>query len=58
MPADIALPDGGLFQTDIVMYDEHGAIYFIEVEREANKALEQCQSKWRNVYQAVVGGDT
>jgi hypothetical protein len=55
IPSDIKLPDGGVFQPDIFMCDDLGVIYYVEVEREANKDIEQRQAKWRNFYQASGG---
>ena len=54
-PPDIQLPDKGVFKPDMVLTDEHGATLFVEVERDAEKNLEQRQSKWRNFYQASGG---
>ena len=54
-PPEITLPDGGLFRPDLVIIDEQGATHFVEVERDANKNLEQRQAKWRNFYQASGG---
>jgi len=46
------LPDGGLFKPDLVLIDEQGSLLFLEVERDADKNIEQRQAKWRNFYQA------
>ena len=54
-PAEISLPDGGLFKPDLVLTDDMGATLFVEVERSANKNIEQRQSKWRNFHQASGG---
>jgi len=54
-PPEITLPDGGLFRPDLVVVDDQGATHFVEVERDANKNLEQRQAKWRNFYQASGG---
>ena len=54
-PPEITLPDGGLFRPDLVIIDEQGATQFVEVERDANKNIEQRQAKWRNFYQASGG---
>ena len=35
--------------------DDHGALLFVEVERETDKNIEQRQAKWRNFYQASGG---
>lgn len=55
LPPDIKLPNGSVFQPDIVLRDERGAVLYVEVEREANKDLEQRQAKWRNFHQASGG---
>jgi hypothetical protein len=55
MPPDIKLPDGAIFQPDIVLRDEQGTVLYVEVEREANKDIEQRQAKWRNFHQASGG---
>ena len=35
--------------------DDHGALLFVEVERDTDKNIEQRQAKWRNFYQASGG---
>jgi hypothetical protein len=54
-PPDVNLPDGGLFKPDLVLIDEQGTLLFVEVERDTDKNIEQCQAKWRNFYQASGG---
>ena len=55
MPPDIKLPNGALFKPDIVLRDDRGTVLYVEVEREANKDIEQRQAKWRNFHQASGG---
>jgi hypothetical protein len=38
-----------------VPIDDHGALLFVEVERDTDKNIEQRQAKWRNFYQASGG---
>lgn len=57
-PLEISLPDSGLFRPDLAMIDDQGVTYFVEVERDVDKNLEQRQAKWRNFYQAAVAGCT
>jgi hypothetical protein len=54
-PPDIKLPNGALFKPDIILRDERGTVLYVEVEREANKDIEQRQAKWRNFHQASGG---
>jgi hypothetical protein len=54
-PPDVNLPGGGLFKPDLVLIDEQGTLLFVEVERDTDKNIEQCQAKWRNFYQASGG---
>jgi hypothetical protein len=54
-PSDVHLTDGGLFKHDLVLIDEQGALLFVEVERDTDKNIEQCQAKWRNFHQASGG---
>jgi hypothetical protein len=54
-PAEIKLPDGGLFKPDLVLIDERGVLLFVEVERDTVKNIEGRQAKWWNFYQASGG---
>ncbi|MDI6694261.1 MAG: hypothetical protein QME21_04385 [Anaerolineales bacterium] len=54
-PAEITLPDGGLFRPDLAIVDDLGTTYFVEVERDVDKNLEQRQAKWRNFHHASGG---
>jgi len=54
-PPDVNLPDGGLFKPDLVLIDDQGSLLFVEVERDADKNIEQRQAKWRNFYHASGG---
>ena len=55
IPADMNLPDGGLFKPDLALIDEQGTLLFVEVERDSDKNIEQRQAKWRNFYQTSGG---
>jgi len=43
-PAEVNLPDGGLFNPDLVLLDEQGSLLFVEVERDTDKHIEQLQA--------------
>ena len=55
IPADMNLPDGGLFKPDLALIDEQGTLLFVEVERDSDKNIEQRQAKWHNFYQTSGG---
>ena len=54
-PAEIRLPDGGLFRPDLLAQDGDGRTIFIEVEHTAAKDYEQRKAKWRNALLAGGG---
>ena len=55
-PADLHLPDGGVFHPDLQAVNPDGKVLFIEVERDAHKDSAQRQAKWRNAL-AAGGGE-
>jgi hypothetical protein len=54
-PPEIILPDIGLFIQELAISDDPRATYFVEVERETDKNIEQRQAKQRYFYQASGG---